>query len=59
MERKQVSFPVTSDEHEAIKKVAEKERRTIKQLVLSMLDQLYPGWSEKGKKNGTDQNGEF
>lgn len=53
MVRKQVSFPVSEEEHEQIKRLAEKERRTIKQLVLSAFDKLYPGWNRKEKENGS------
>ncbi len=55
MERKQINFPVTEKEHEAIKNIATKERKTIKQLFLSMLDKLYPDWEqENNKKNGSN-----
>lgn len=52
MERKQVNFPVSPEEHEQIKRLAEKERRSIKQLVLSAFDKLYPGWNREEKENG-------
>ena len=52
MTRKQVSFPVTNKEHEQIKKKKKKERRTIKQLVLSAFDKLYPDWNREEKENG-------
>lgn len=52
MVRKQVSFPVSEEEHEQIKRLAEKERRSIKQLVLSAFDKLYPGWNREEKKDG-------
>ena len=52
MTRKQVSFPVTNKEHEQIKQLAKKERRTIKQLVLSAFDKLYPDWNREEKENG-------
>ena len=53
MERKQVNFPVTNQEHEAIKRLAAKERRTVKQLVLDALDRLYPDWDKEVNKNGS------
>lgn len=53
MERKQVNFPVSPKEHEQIKKLAEKERRSVKQLVLSAFDRLYPGWNREEKENGS------
>lgn len=55
MTRKQVSFPVSDKEHEQIKRLAQKERRTIKQLVLSAFDRLYPEWNREEteeKENG-------
>lgn len=52
MARKQVSFPVSEKEHEQIKQLADRERRSIKQLVLSAFDKLYPGWSREEKENG-------
>lgn len=45
MTRKQISFPVTEKEHQQIKELAKRERRTIKQLVLDAFDRLYPGWN--------------
>ena len=53
MDRKQVNFPVTAEEHERIKALAAKERRSIKQLFLDMLDRLYPGWDREEKENGS------
>ncbi|MCH5277486.1 MAG: hypothetical protein J1E80_06575 [Desulfovibrionaceae bacterium] len=53
MPRKQVSFPVTDKEHEQIKQLAKSERRTIKQLVLSAFDKLYPGWNGERKESGS------
>lgn len=53
MPRKQISFPVTDEEHEQIKKLATKERRTIKQLVLDAFDKLYPTWNKEEKENGS------
>lgn len=53
MERKQVAFPVTEEEHAKIKQLAAKERRTIKQLFLDMLDKMHPGWNREEKENGS------
>ena len=50
MTRKQVSFSVSDKEHEQIKRLAQKERRTIKHLVLSDFDRLYPGWNREEKE---------
>lgn len=50
MTRKQVSFPVSDKEHEQIKRLAQKERRTIKLLVLSAFDLIYPGWNREEKE---------
>ena len=47
MERKNIAFPVTEEEHARIKQLAASERRTIKQLFLDMLNKLYPGWDGK------------
>lgn len=53
MDRKQVNFPVTEKEHEQIKALAAKQRRSIKQLFLDMLDKIYPGWDREEKENGS------
>lgn len=53
MEKKQVAFPVTLKEHEKIKILAAKERRSIKQLFLDLLDKNYPGWDREEKENGS------
>lgn len=53
MERKNIAFPVSEDEHAKIKQLAAKERRTIKQLFLDMLDKLYPDWNGEEKENGS------
>ena len=46
MKRKQIAFPVSSEEHKEIKRLAAKQRRTIKQLFLEMLDRFYPDWNK-------------
>jgi len=51
MERKQVAFPVSAEEHAKIKALAAKERRSIKQLFLDLLDRFYPGWDREEKEN--------
>lgn len=53
MERKNIAFPVSEEEHAKIKQLAAKERKTIKQLFLDMLDKLYPDWDRKEKENGS------
>lgn len=53
MERKNIAFPVTEDEHAKIKELAAKERKTIKTLFMGMLDKLYPGWTGEEKENGS------
>lgn len=53
MEKKQVAFPVTEEEHARIKALAARQRRTIKQLFLDMLDRFYPGWDREEKENGS------
>lgn len=57
MERKQVAFPVSAEEHSKIKALAAKERRSIKQLFLDLLDKFYPGWDREEKENGSKQGG--
>ena len=52
-EEKKVSFPVTPEEHERIKQLAKKERRTIKLLFFNALDKLHPGWDREEKENGS------
>ena len=46
MKRKQIAFPVSSEEHKEIKRLAAKQRRKIKQLFLEMLDRFYPDWNK-------------
>ena len=54
MTRKQVSFPVSDKEHEQIKRLAQKERRTIKLLVLSAFDRsIRDGIGKRKKKKKT------
>lgn len=53
MERKNIAFPVSEEEHAKIKQLAAKERKTIKQLFLDMLDKLYLDWDRKEKENGS------
>jgi hypothetical protein len=51
MERKNINFPVPEREHAQIKQLAAKQRRSIKQLFLDMLDKLHPGWDKDEKEN--------
>lgn len=53
MGKKQIAFPVSDEEHAKIKSLAAKERRSIKQLFLDMLDRIYPGWNNEEKTNGS------
>lgn len=53
MQRKNVAFPVSEDEHAKIKQLAAKQRRTIKQLILEALNKLYPGWNGEEKEDGS------
>lgn len=53
MQRKNVAFPVSEDEHAKIKQLAAQQRRSIKQLILDALDNLYPGWNREEKENGS------
>ncbi len=50
MERKQVSFNVTEEEHSKIKKLAAERRQSIKGLIFSALDKLIPGWNKEETK---------
>lgn len=50
MERKQISFGVTEEEHTAIKKLATERRQSIKGLIFTALDKLIPGWNREEKK---------
>lgn len=50
MERKQVNFPVTSEEHEAIKKVAEKNGERLSNLFCLCLISFIPAGTRKKKK---------
>ncbi len=53
MQRKNVSFPVSEDEHAKIKQLAAKQRMTIKQLLIDALNKLYPDWNKEEKENGS------
>jgi hypothetical protein len=53
MERKNINFPVSEQEHAQIKQLAAKQRRSIKQLFLDMLDKVYPDWNKDEKENGS------
>lgn len=53
MQRKNVAFPVTEDEHAKIKELAARQRRTIKQLIIDALDKMYPGWNGGKKEDGS------
>lgn len=53
MDRKQVAFPVTEEEHAKIKALAARQRRSIKQLFLDMLDKVYPDWDREDKENSS------
>lgn len=41
-----LSFRVTLEEKQRLKVLAEKERRTIKQLFLAALDKTFPDWEK-------------
>lgn len=46
---KPMNFRVSEEEHAAIKIIATKEGKSIKTLLFSMLDRLYPNWRETNK----------
>lgn len=46
---KPMNFRVSEEEHAAIKVVAAKEGISIKKLLFSMLDRLYPDWRNAHK----------
>lgn len=50
MERKQISFNVSEEEHSRIKKLAAERRQSIKGLIFSALDRLIPGWNADERK---------
>ena len=52
-EEKKVSFPVTPQEHERIKQLAQKERRTIKLLSFNARGKLYAGWDGEDQRSGS------
>lgn len=56
MERKNIIFPVSENEHAKIKQLAAQERCSIKQLFLNMLDERYPNWKEEKKENSPKQD---
>ena len=55
MPEKKISFPVTEEEHGKIKRLAKKERRTIKLLVLEAFDRLYPEWNKDNEDKRNDK----
>lgn len=50
MTKKQISFSVTDEEHEKVKVLASKERKSIKQLILEAISSCYPHWKEDDKE---------
>lgn len=46
---KQLSIRVSEEEHRNLKELAEREKRTIKALLLIALDKAFPGWDEEKK----------
>lgn len=50
MSRKQISFSVSDEEHEQIKVLASRERKTIKQLILEAISLYYPDWKKEDSK---------
>ncbi len=50
MSRKQISFSVSDEEHEKIKVLASRERKTIKQLILEAISLYCPDWKKEDSK---------
>ena len=46
---KGLAIKLSESEYRKIKALAEKERRTIKSLLLTALDKAFPGWNEPEK----------
>lgn len=47
---KRLSFPISEEEHQALKVLAAKEKQSMKELVLKALDKAFPNWREENKK---------
>lgn len=47
---KDLSLKISKEEHHHLKKLAEKERRTIKGLIFAALDKAFPGWNKEEKE---------
>lgn len=46
MSKKQISFSVSDEEHEKIKVLASRERKSIKQLILEAISLYCPNWQK-------------
>lgn len=47
---KRLSFPISAEEHQALKVLAAKEKKSMKELVLEALDKTFPTWREESEK---------
>lgn len=45
--QKQTTFRLSESDHQGLKILAAKEKKTIQQLVLEALDKAFPGWRKK------------
>lgn len=41
---------ITAEEKERLKRLAKEERKTLKGLLLSAIDKVFPGWNKEEKK---------
>lgn len=46
---RQTSFRLDENEHQALKFLAVKEKKTLQELLVAALDKAYPGWRELNK----------
>lgn len=51
-EKKQIqtSFRLSEDDHQNLKILAAKERKSIQELILTTLDKVFPGWRKEETK---------
>lgn len=44
---KQTSFRISEEEHQSLKILAAKEKKTIQELILLALDKVFPNWRKQ------------
>lgn len=58
MKRKHINFPVTEEEHKALKIMAAKQGTTVKQILFKALDRINPNWRKEAEGLQEDETSE-